>query len=309
MREMVTTALLSLALASASTVPTDLVPAARVTHPPLDEMSGLARSTAYPGLYWAHNDSGDSSRIFAINLKGDVIFRGWENRKADAGVTAEAPKQYEGIEIKGAGNLDWEDITTDGDNLYIAETGNNGNARRDLGVYVVKEPNPLEVNGTRYLTYWPIRYPDQTSYPGKPMHFDCEAVFWLRGKLFFLTKWRNAAGGPADGTALYRLDHPQADRVNTLRKLDERTGIGGWVTAAEVSPNGRFLAVLVQAPSQQVDVFDTRAPQDRFLQRPVGRVEFTGARQCEAIAWETDSTVIVTNEQRDLFRVTLPFLR
>ena len=49
---------------------------------------------------------------------------------------------YPGVRLDGAANFDWEDIAIDGETLYVPDMGNNGNARRDLGVYVLPEPNP-----------------------------------------------------------------------------------------------------------------------------------------------------------------------
>ena len=43
----------------------DIEQIAEVTHPQLDEMSGIVAST-YKDIYWVHNDSGDRPRIFAI---------------------------------------------------------------------------------------------------------------------------------------------------------------------------------------------------------------------------------------------------
>ena len=104
--------------------------------------------------------------------------------------------------------------------LYVADVGNNGNARRDLGVYVVNEPDPLAIPRMRALTYLPVRYPDQDDYPGDVWHFDCEAVFVADGVLHFLTKHRQSRqiGEGAPGTKLYRLDthHTDAENVLTL---------------------------------------------------------------------------------------------
>jgi hypothetical protein len=41
-------------------------------HGPLKEVSGITRS-AWPGVYWVHNDSGDTGRIFAITLDGEPV--------------------------------------------------------------------------------------------------------------------------------------------------------------------------------------------------------------------------------------------
>ena len=39
----------------------------------LQEVSGVTRSHLFPNTFWAHNDSGDKARLFAITEKGEVI--------------------------------------------------------------------------------------------------------------------------------------------------------------------------------------------------------------------------------------------
>ncbi|MCW5942861.1 MAG: hypothetical protein KIS66_11545 [Fimbriimonadaceae bacterium] len=195
-----------------------------------------------------------------------------------------------------------------GDDLVLADTGNNGNGRRDLGVYLVREPNPLAVDRARAWRWVPIAYPDQTEFPGtKRWEFDCEAVFAFRGKLWFLTKHR-ANGSilfPANGTNLYRLDGLRSDRVNVLARTDGKTDLGGWVTAADVSPDGRTLAVLCQAPVASAWLFELPRTGDKLLSGPSRRLVLHGARQAEAIAWESNTHVRVANEQRDIFRLNV----
>ncbi len=94
-----------------------------------------------------------------------------------------------GVRVDMAANFDWEDIAIDGISLYIADVGNNGNARRDLGVYVLTEPNPEAVDRTRTRKWLPVAYPDQDTFR-RPAALDCEAVFVFGGKLHFLTKHR-----------------------------------------------------------------------------------------------------------------------
>jgi hypothetical protein len=73
------------------------------------------------------------------------------------------------------------------------------------------------------------------------------------------------------------------------------------VTAADVSEDGRRLAVLMQAPSQAVWVFELAGPESSWLKSPSAKIDFSGARQCEAICWDGPNTVRITNEQRDVF--------
>lgn len=288
--------------------PLALVPYARVSHEPLTEISGIVKSRRYPGVYWVHNDSGDVPRLFAVRAAdGSALLPPWMAGEYYVGGKVEGKKEYPGVQIDLAANFDWEDIAIDGDTLYIADTGNNGNARRDLGVYVLTEPNPLATGRSRVLKWLPVAYPDQTEFPGQTRwNFDCEAVFALKGKLYFLTKHR--AGGkidtPATGSNLYRLDTAHTDQVNLLTKVDSHPDLGGWVTAADVSPDGKTLAVLCQWPVQSVWLFEAKSG-DRFLSGSARRLVFTGAKQCEAICFDGADSLIVTNEQRDLFRLSL----
>ncbi|MGV3615493.1 MAG: hypothetical protein ACO1SV_09190 [Fimbriimonas sp.] len=273
--------------------PTAISPVAGVDAAPIEEMSGIVKSARYRDVYWVHNDSGDRARFFAIAANGKAIVP-----------TGTRPEAYQGIAVANAKNVDWEDIARDRDTLYLSDMGNNGNARRDLGVYAVKEPDPRRTTEVRG-TFLPIAYPDQKEFPPSGLRaFDCEAVFALRGKLYFVTKHRLNALIPGSSTGLYRLDTRHTDRVNVLTKLDTHANLGGWVTAADVSPDGKTVAVLTQAPEQSIWLFDARAKGDRFLsQGKPRRIVFSGAKQCEAVAFADNGTLLVGNEQRDLYKL------
>ena len=80
-------------------------------------------------VFWTHNDSGDAARVFATDRDGKLIQPDWYGG------------DYEGLKIKGAYNIDWEDIAIDNKgNLVIGAFGNNGNARRDLCLYLILNP-------------------------------------------------------------------------------------------------------------------------------------------------------------------------
>lgn len=289
------------------TTPFAVKPYATVSHEPISEMSGIVKSKRYPDVYWVQNDSGDVARIFAIHADGSAIMPSWLHGDYFVGASVEGKKPFPGIPVDVAANYDWEDIAIDGDTLYLADTGNNGNARRDLGVYVIPEPNPTAVEHTRALKWLPIAYPDQQAFPPAEWHFDCEAIFVRKKKLYFVTKYRVGAniGQPGTGAALYRLDTDYTDKPNILKKLDERADLGGWVTAADVSPDGKTLAVLCNAPVASVWLFDISSGDDRLLSRPARRLVITDARQCEAICFVDDNNLLVTNEQRDIFRLSV----
>lgn len=266
--------------------PLDWKPTATMKASAMSEISGIVQSRRSPDRFWVHNDSGDKARIFAIKRDGSVI-----------GLN-------DGTLIEGAKNVDWEDIAYGDGKIWISDLGNNGNARKDLGVYVVNEFDPVQATTARPLKFLPIRYPDQTAFPPPQRHFDSEAIFVLNGKLHVLTKHRMPSGPlPETGTKLYRLDTEFTDKPNVLKKLDSRDGMKGWVTSADISSDGRWLAVLTQFPVASVWIFDTRGVGDRLLSKPARWVAMTNAKQCEAISFDGSSHLVMTNEQREIFRI------
>lgn len=283
-----------------------------VDHEPVDEQSGIVQSRRWPGTYWVHNDSGDEARLFAVDTSGEVIVPPFLVKRYHTGPARKrqrsgAPPTWPGLKVEGASHVDWEDLATDGEHLFIGDMGNNGNARRDLGVYVLREPNPRAVSAARVLSFVPVVYPDQTDFPASRWHFDCEALFTHNGRLYFITKHRVAGqiSTPEPSADLYRLDSWETDHVNVLSHVDHHAGLGGWVTAADLSPDGARLAVLVGAPDPVLWLFDTPAVGDAFLsstaeQHPLGKVG-----QAEGVAWVDEQRLLVTNEGRAIFELRL----
>ena len=276
---------------------------ATVSHPALGEMSGLSASS-YPGVYWVHNDSGDEARIFAIRANAEVVVP----RVIRHLFPERSTDDWPGYAIDNAWQYDWEAMALSEGVLYLADVGNNDNARRDLGVYVVSEPNPEYVTKTRALKFVPIRYPDQSHYPADQWHFDCEAVFAAGGRLYFLTKHRQPGQALSwePGTKLYRLDGLRTDRENVLKLIDRHDGVT-LPTGADLSPDGRHLAVLTYT---HLWVFDKPRRGDRWLQGTarVLALDREQVKQNEAIAWENERTLLMTNEQREIFRISVDAL-
>ncbi len=267
----------------------------RLAHEALGEVSGIVKS-ARGDFYWVHNDSGDSPRLFAIDAQGTPLKPPYlPVELAD----------WPGHAIDNASHFDWEDIALADGVLYVADVGNNGNARRDLGVYVVNEPDPLAIPRMRALKHLPVRYPDQEDHPGDVWHFDCEAVFVADGALHFLTKHRQPRriGEGAPGTKLYRLDTYHTDVENVLTLVGRREDVS-QVTGADMSPDGSRLAV---ATYTTLWLFDRPEEGDDWLSGEAWRLDLDTAqtKQLEALAWEDASSLRLTNEQRDLFRARI----
>jgi hypothetical protein len=265
--------------------PVRLVRSARIDCPEIDESSGLVRSRTWKGIYWTHNDSGDRARIFAIDRQGAPLAPEWL-------------QGCPGITVHHAANIDWEDIAADNEgNLLIAACGNNDNARRDLGIYVVPEPNPYSAVATRSSAYYRFRFPEQHEFPPRDpaaRNFDCEALFWARGRLYLLTKHRGNTL-----TRLYRFERLERHAVN-LPALIGVFDIGGMVTAADATPDGRSLAVLTYGA---IWVFTAPEESDRYFDGAIRWLPIY-AGQCEAICFDGEELVL-TDEAGELFVVPL----
>ena len=252
---------------------------AKIDFPGMNETSGIVKSRFWEGVYWVHNDSGDEARIFAIDKKGKPIIPKW------------AKDWYRGVVIPDAVNIDWEDICTDDrGNLYIAATGNNENMRRDLSIYVIKEPYPQETVQAPVFKRIPIYYPEQKSFPPERKNFDCEAIFWMDGLLYLLTKHRSDTN-----TCLYKLDSTELFHDNPAALIGE-FAIGGRVTGADCSADGKWLAVLTYESVWVFEVKDGDFFGGKKYYLPIK------ADKCEAVCFDGDVLLIV-NEEGEMFRV------
>lgn len=272
---------------------------------PIAEMSGISKSRRFDDVYWIHNDSGDSARLFAINGNGEVIFPSFLSQNYHGTDTEDGKQPWPGLAVEVAANIDWEDIAVDEEMIYVAEMGNNGNARRDLGVYVIPEPNPRAVAHTRALKFVPVRYPEQKSFPAEQWHYDVEGMFVFQEKLYFLTKHRQRgkASGWEAGTKLYRLDSMKTDEFNVLTRVDTHDQIS-LVTGADLSPDGEHLVVLCYT---QLWVFERPVSGDAWLSAPSRMISLRleQTKQAEAVTWRDNRTIIIGNEESELFRVDL----
>ena len=280
------------ALAAAAVCAGAVEPAGRVTHGELSEISGIVKSS-YGDFYWVHNDSGDTARVYAIDADSNPVKPPYLRVSAD---------KWPGHRIDNAWHTDWEDIALADGMLYLADVGNNGNARRDLGIYVVNEADPRTVASMRALKFIPIRYPDQRRFPAEQWHFDCEAVFADGGRLYFLTKHRRPGEHASweSGVKLYRLDTEHLDRENVLTLVGARDDVV-LATGADLSPDGTRLAV---ATYTALWMFERPREGDNWLAGNASRLNLRSsvAKQLEAIAWEDGTTLRLVNEQADVMR-------
>jgi hypothetical protein len=256
-----------------------LKPDGRMDEALVPECSGLVQSLRYNGVFWALSDSRGPQTIVPVTADGKLA-RGWSGP----------------VRVEGWKNYDWEDLALDGEgNLIIADVGNNLGTRQQLMLHFVREPKPgaKSVKPSRTLR---VHFEDQkTASPD----YDCEAVFVAGGRVYFLTKHRTD-----NKTRLYRLFGESTKSSNPLRLVDS-FDIGGMVTAADTSPDGKRVAVLTYTA---LWVFDYDAKMGSIFRSGIRKLPIF-AWQAEAVAFDGNSSVVIGNEEGQLFRVGLDELK
>ena len=258
---------------------------AKVDKKLVPECSALWASQQNPGVFWTLSDSGNKPEIVPIRSDGSLA---WGNK---------------GITIKGAKNNDWEAITGDAEgNMVVADVGNNISNRRQLNLYLFKEPsaqNP-EVAEVKTLSF---TWPDQKEFPDPELKHDCESVFKVKGNIYFLTKHRRDTL-----TELWRLDIPKANEQASLTKIAQFDA-KGMVTDASVSPDGKSLAILTY---RAIWVITLPLAGENIFNGPMSYAPLSPpvlSWPIEGCAWLDAQTLLVGSEQGDLFKIPLSALK
>ena len=191
--------------------------------PAITEASGIAASRTNPGMYWVHNDSGDSARVFATDLSGAAIGR---------------------FRLQGAQAKDWEDVAVGpgpepGTNyLYLGDIGGN-KGRSNLSIYRAVEPEVML--GARGIRGWvpaeriDVMYPDGLAWDAEALLVDP-----MTADIYVVTK-----GGEAS-SILYQLPAAQAVPGQRQTLLQVATfslpaGFDRSVTGGDISPDGSLI--------------------------------------------------------------------
>jgi len=236
----------------------------------IKESSGLA--VCENGLL-THSDSGNPPVIWSFDTPFDkhatpdtlAFLREWPHR-------------------------DWEEMTMDDQgNIYIGDFGNNGNRRKDLAII---KYNP-QTQSTALIR---LQFPDQAAYPPlekREMNFDCEAMFWKYGYLYLISKNRKS-----QNVRLYSLPDNAGDYS---AEITDTLIINRPVTAADISPDGKKVAVLVYG---QVLLYQVHYNQKRISHlTPLSCKKISCTAQVEALAFIDEENIFFTNEKGRIYRL------
>ena len=129
----------------------------------INETSGLEY---YKNNFLTHNDSGGEPSLYEFTQQGDII------------------NTYK---ILGCGiNDDWEDITSDDENFYISNSGNNYGVRKNLSILILDKENGFQCKGQIQF-----RYKRQENFENRNNHpYDSESIISVGNELILFSKDR-----------------------------------------------------------------------------------------------------------------------
>lgn len=213
----------------------------KVDLPERSELSGLAASAIHDGVFYTHNDSGDSARMFAIDMSGALLAT---------------------FTLKGTTAIDWEDVAVGpcsagsaNSCVFLADTGDNDSKRASYTVYRVPEPTQrpagratLEVTADALA----FRYPDGSH------NAEALLVHHSTGRVSLVTK----GDGPSSIYLFPEKLTTAAPMTLTLAGSFSLPSGSPRVTAADHAPDGRGILLRTYStiwffPGAEIDGAET----------------------------------------------------
>ncbi len=230
----------------------------------LRELSGLAASQRHPGVYWAHNDSGNALELYALHQDGSIVAR---------------------FPLRARTARDPEDIAVGPCSagsprtcIYLADIGDNGQRRQQVQIYKVAEPDRLRGGALTAETF-------TFTYEDGPRNAEAILVDPRTARVFVVTKKLSSLGD------VYRIDGlggrsgGTAVRVRTLRRPRE---FDSYTTSAAVHPSGQRVLLRTYGRVWELRAPDARAFEDLLDAEPT-EVPSASQPQGEAVTYTLDA--------------------
>jgi len=236
----------------------------------LTESSGLAQSRKNARVWWTHNDSGDSAKLYAFNLKGEHL-----------GTSS----------VSGASATDWEDMSagpcpkTKGSCLYVGDFGDNGKSRSYVTIYAI--PEPLPGKSATVEQSWKVSYPDG------PHNAETLLVHPLTKDLYIVTK-------EADGIShVFHAPEDAASRTTDAEEVGEIdfasvSSSDLLATGGDWSRDGKSLVIRTYSSIWYWTTNPTD-PEAHWTDEPM-IWDAPSEAQGESIAWSSTGDLYTTSE-------------
>ncbi len=250
--------------------------------PEISEASGIVASRCNPGIFWTHNDSGDSANIYAIAKTGESL----------------------GIwNIPRSANNDWEDIAEYKDTkgkcfLYVGDIGDNSERISEHSIYRVQEPH-VSTHAVS-MTAKDIQTTDTAEvlrfkYPDGPHNAETLMVGPNDGEIYVVTKNRK---GPA---AVFRLN-PEFDLEAPVpaEKIAEITVpaiMKGLITGGDIAPDGRHMILCDYVSGYEFTLPNGESNFNEIWSQPPEIVDVGDRRIGESVCYSQDGNALYSTSE------------
>ncbi len=249
-----------------------------LAEPALVELSGLAASRDHAGVLYAHNDSGDTARFFALSTTGAALGE---------------------FRLDGGSATDWEDIAVGtcpaGSCVYIGDIGDNSSSRSNYAIYRITEPNVTSSGSVGIQSVTFDRFPFQ--YPNNAHHNAESLVFEPNGQnLYVITK-----EGVATASSVYRLPSLATPGVMQTLVFVATLRVPGTLdlplTGADVNGCGNSLLLRMYNRAVQITASPGQTFEQMLTNTPT-QVPAAAEPQGEAIGFSVDGRSYFTSTER-----------
>ena len=175
----------------------------------INETSGLE---FYGNNFITHNDSGGLPVLYEFNQKGELLDK---------------------FKITDCGeNDDWEDITSDGEFIFVSNTGNNFGKRKNLNIIILDPKKNFKCFGAINIEYKSQKFFDRRS----KHRYDAESLASTSEKLILFSKNRESYS-----TELYFIPKtPGSYKLSPSTSLS----VGSLITGADYNESLNTIALV-----------------------------------------------------------------
>lgn len=258
----------------------------------MNEISGIAASAVNPGIFYVHNDSGDSSRFFAIDSVGKL----------------RVTYLFKGKLANRLGVQDCEDIAVgpgpakNKSYIYLGDIGDNAASRPYLTVYRFAEPRVSPKDSVANINYEAVNL----KYPDGPKDAETLMVDPLERLLYIVSKRK-------DSVTVYTA--PLKFNANDTLILTKQCRLHfkglqplKWITAGDISADGTQILL-----KNYIAVYYWRRqpgePAWKAMMRKPEELPYEQEKQGEAIGFKRNGRSYLTTSEgvySSIYEYTLP---
>jgi hypothetical protein len=253
----------------------------RLQNKAMDEISGISASGIHDGVYYVHNDSGDTSRFFAItpqgNIKSVIYYK--SDPKEPLGV-----RDVEDMAV-GIGPVKGKSY------VYMGDIGDNGAVRNYITIYRMEEQKSW-IGKDSVLKATPV--PVHLRYPDGPRDAETLMIDPVEKLIYIVSK-------RTDSVSVYTT--PLNFKANDTLVLTKRCKLyfNGfkpfkWITAGDISKDGQQILL-----KDYVKVYywkrDNNEPIWQTMQKKPIELPYQAEKQGEAIGFTPDGKGYYTTSE------------